>query len=88
MLTDYTSHPSFLVADTVILGITDQVAKESSDSTASSHPIHQEDTGATSGGSVNAQQAHSANPGPVQVNDIGKPASKEELKKRSEELNK
>ncbi|KAH7116927.1 hypothetical protein B0J11DRAFT_583632 [Dendryphion nanum] len=68
--------------------ITDQVAKESDDSTASSHPIHQEDTGATSGGSLNAQQAHAANPGPVQVSDIGKPLGKDELKKRSEELNK
>lgn len=43
-------------------GITDQVAKESKDSTASSAPLHQEDTGATSGGSMDAQQAHKANP--------------------------
>jgi hypothetical protein len=87
-------------------GITDQVAKESSDSTASTHPAHQVDTGAISGGSLGAN-AHKANPvrifnllrhyrsdvnipiqGPVIAEDIGKPASKEELKKRAEELNK
>ncbi|KAF2655803.1 hypothetical protein K491DRAFT_692593 [Lophiostoma macrostomum CBS 122681] len=67
--------------------ITDQVAKDSSDSNASSHPLHQEDTGATSGGSVGAQ-AHKANPGPVVAENIGEPASKEELRKRAEELNK
>jgi hypothetical protein len=43
------------------LGITDQVAKESDESTASSHPAHQVDTGATSGGSLGAN-AHKANP--------------------------
>ena len=31
---------------------------------------------------------HQANPGPVISQDIGEPASKEELKKRAEELNK
>ncbi|KAF2466012.1 uncharacterized protein BDR25DRAFT_306463 [Lindgomyces ingoldianus] len=67
--------------------ITDQVAKDASDSTASTHPHHQVDAGATSGGSIGAQ-AHKANPGPVMAEDIGKPASKEELKKRAEELNK
>ncbi|KAF2873285.1 hypothetical protein BDV95DRAFT_605845 [Massariosphaeria phaeospora] len=67
--------------------ITDQVAKESSDSTASTAPMHQEDNKVTSGGSVSAN-AHKANPGPVMAQDIGKPASKEELKKRVEELNK
>ncbi|KAF2800730.1 hypothetical protein K505DRAFT_370051 [Melanomma pulvis-pyrius CBS 109.77] len=60
--------------------ITDQVAKESDHSTASDHPIHDE--------AAHAQQAHKGNPGPVSVADIGKPASKEELKKRAEELNK
>jgi hypothetical protein len=69
-------------------GITDQVAKESSDSTASSHSLHQVDTGATSGGSISAQQAFKANPGPVITENIGEPVSKEELKKRAEELNK
>lgn len=37
------------------------VAKESSDSNASSHPMHQTETGATSGGKATAQD-HSANP--------------------------
>ncbi|KAF1951120.1 hypothetical protein CC80DRAFT_496400 [Byssothecium circinans] len=41
--------------------ITDKVAKESSDSTASEHKLHDEDTGATSGGSLHAN-AHKANP--------------------------
>lgn len=44
-----------------LLGITDQVAKESSDSNASTHPMHQVDTGATSGGKATAQD-HAANP--------------------------
>lgn len=43
------------------LGITDQVAKESKDSTASSHELHDEDTGASSGGNLHAH-AHKANP--------------------------
>ena len=43
------------------LGITDKVAKESSDSTASSHKLHDEDNQATSGGNV-AAAAHKANP--------------------------
>ncbi|KAF2281413.1 uncharacterized protein EI97DRAFT_454611 [Westerdykella ornata] len=67
--------------------ITDQVAKESSDSTASSHPLHQENTGATSGGSLGAN-AHKANPGPVMAENMPKPESKEELRRRAEELNK
>jgi hypothetical protein len=67
--------------------ITDQVAKDSSDSTASTHPRHQEGTGATSGGSLGAM-AHKANPGPVMAENIGKPESKEALKARAEELNK
>ncbi|KAF2098407.1 hypothetical protein NA57DRAFT_57561 [Rhizodiscina lignyota] len=54
--------------------ITDQVAKESSDSTASTHKLHQD--------------AHKANLGPVQTDNLPEPASKEELKKRAEELNK
>ena len=67
--------------------ITDQVAKESSDSNASTHPLHDTDTGATSGGNVSAD-AHRANPGPVKADNLPTPASKEELKKRAEELNK
>ena len=31
---------------------------------------------------------HKATPGPVMADNLGKPASKEELKKRAEELNK
>jgi hypothetical protein len=31
---------------------------------------------------------HQANPGPVIAENLGKPASKEELRKRAEELNK
>ena len=69
--------------------ITDKVAKESSDSNASSAPLHfsKEADKATSGGQV-AAQAHKANPGPVQADNLPAAASKEELKKRAEELNK
>lgn len=88
------------------LGITDQVAKESSDSNASTHQHHDVDTGASSGGSTASALAHKAAPvrlhvdahqhhthtdilqGPVHADNIGEPASKEELKKRAEELNK
>ncbi|CAF9907809.1 MAG: hypothetical protein GOMPHAMPRED_005992 [Gomphillus americanus] len=66
--------------------LTDQVAKDSSDSTASTHSRHDEDTGATSGGSTHAM-AHKANPGIVQTDSMPDPASKEDLKKRTEELN-
>ncbi|KAL5384246.1 hypothetical protein DPSP01_005391 [Paraphaeosphaeria sporulosa] len=68
--------------------ITDQVAKESSDSNASTHQHHDVDTGASSGGSTASAMAHKGAPGPVQAENIGEPASKEELKKRAEELNK
>ncbi|KAF4303765.1 hypothetical protein GTA08_BOTSDO07590 [Botryosphaeria dothidea] len=70
--------------------ITDKVAKESSDSTASSHPLHQSDTGATSGGAQSKATAsdHKAAPGPVLAEGLGEPASKEELKARAAELNK
>ncbi|KAM0722472.1 hypothetical protein Q7P37_001913 [Cladosporium fusiforme] len=67
--------------------ITDQVAKESSDSNASSHPLHQTDNKTTSGGTATFEH-HQANPGPVIADNLGEPASKEDLKKRSEELNK
>jgi hypothetical protein len=43
------------------IDITDKVAKESSDSNASSHKLHDEDSSATSGGSLHAN-AHKANP--------------------------
>jgi len=59
--------------------IYDKVAKESSDSTASDHPMHH--TGEAS------HEAHKANPGPVIFKEMPEAASKEELKKRSEELN-
>ncbi|RMZ74286.1 peptidase c40 [Pyrenophora seminiperda CCB06] len=67
--------------------ITDQVAKESSDSNASTHPHHDVDTGATSGGSASAM-AHKAHPGPVMADNMPAPETKENLKKRAEELNK
>jgi hypothetical protein len=69
------------------LGITDKVAKESKDSTASDHPIHDEDQShISSGGKAHALDHHSK--GPVINQDIGEPASKDELRKRAEELNK
>ena len=67
--------------------IYDQVAKESSDSTASTHSNHDTSTNATSGG-VASFEHHKANPGPAISQNIGEPASKDELKKRAEELNK
>ncbi|CAO2651082.1 Nn.00g093790.m01.CDS01 [Neocucurbitaria sp. VM-36] len=72
---------------TVNAGITDKVAKESSDSTASTHELHDEANQATSGGNV-AASAHKANPGPVKADNLPTPESKENLKKRAEELNK
>jgi hypothetical protein len=90
------------------IGITDKVAKESSDSNASSHQLHDDSNAdkATSGGSAHAQ-AHKANPvrasstwfsglrwklttrqGPVHADNLPTPESKEDLKKRAEELNK
>ncbi|KAF2629606.1 hypothetical protein BU25DRAFT_456687 [Macroventuria anomochaeta] len=77
-------HPA---EETTSGSITDQVAKDSKDSNASSHQLHQEDNQATSGGSI-AANAHKANPGPVHADNLPEPASKEELKKRAEELNK
>ncbi|KIW09171.1 uncharacterized protein PV09_00103 [Verruconis gallopava] len=67
--------------------LTDKVAKESSSSNASDHPLHREDhSHASSGGKAHAFDHHSK--GPVINQDIGEPASKEELRKRAEELNK
>ncbi|KAF3008811.1 hypothetical protein E8E13_010625 [Curvularia kusanoi] len=77
-------HPA---EETASGSITDKVAKESKDSNASDHPLHDEENQATSGGSV-AANAHKANPGPVHADNLPEPASKEELKKRAEELNK
>jgi len=70
--------------------LTDKVAKESNDSTASSHKLHDEDhSGATSGGGGKAHAMdHKATPGPVMSDNLGEPASKEDLKKRAAELNK
>ncbi|KAF1358889.1 hypothetical protein EJ07DRAFT_122083 [Lizonia empirigonia] len=80
-------HPA---EETTSGSITDQVAKDSKDSNASTHPLHrysEEENQATSGGSV-AANAHKANPGPVHADNLPEPASKAELKKRAEELNK
>jgi hypothetical protein len=60
--------------------LTDKVAKESKDSSASDHPLHNKN--------VASMEHHKANPGPVMADNLGEPASKEELKKRAEELNK
>lgn len=49
--------------------------------------MHGTDTKATSGGAATFEH-HQANPGPVIAENLGEPASKEELKKRSDELNK
>ena len=68
------NHPQNLMANDKSVDITDQVAKESKDSTASTHKLHQD--------------AHAANLGPVKTDNLPEPASKEELKKKSEELNK
>ncbi|GAB7348054.1 hypothetical protein MBLNU459_g6089t1 [Dothideomycetes sp. NU459] len=67
--------------------LTDQVAKESSDSTASTHDMHKEEHNVTSGGKATIQD-HKATPGPVIAEGLGEPASKEDLKKRAAELNK
>ncbi|GAB7363199.1 hypothetical protein MBLNU230_g3481t1 [Neophaeotheca triangularis] len=70
--------------------ITDQIAKESADSNASSHALHDEaNDKATSGGLAKAEH-HAANPGPVMAESVGQQpvAGKEELRKRAEELNK
>ena len=80
--------PSHPAEERATGSITDQVAKESSDSNASSHQLHDVDTGATSGGAPSAFAAHKAAPGPAHAENLPEPASKEELKKRAEELNK
>lgn len=74
--------------------ITDQVAKESSSSEASSHGLHDVDTGAKDGGGdaegLKASiEHHKANPGPVQTGDnLPEKKGKDELKARAAELNK
>ncbi|KAF5846804.1 hypothetical protein GGP41_004866 [Bipolaris sorokiniana] len=72
--------PDHPVEESAPGSITDKIAKESSDSTASSHDMH--DTG-----NMQHAQAHMSK-GPVIAKDLPEPASKEELKKRAEELNK
>ncbi|RAR08365.1 hypothetical protein DDE82_002346 [Stemphylium lycopersici] len=62
--------------------LTDRIAKDSSDSTASDHQHHDTTNQASHA------QAHKANPGPVVADNMPEAASKEELKKRAEELNK
>ena len=55
------------------LGIFDQVAKESKDSTASSHSLHDENHDVSSGGSAKATaQDHNATP-VCQVQKMGQP---------------
>ncbi|OSS50062.1 hypothetical protein B5807_04988 [Epicoccum nigrum] len=71
-------HP---VEETAAGSITDKIAKESKDSTASDHPLHEQEDQASA-------NAHKANPGPVHADNLPEKASKEELKKRAEELNK
>ena len=72
---------SFLTLETTLTkssshtGLTDKIAKESSESTASSHANHAD------------IQAHNSK-GPVVPDSMPKAESKEELKKRAEELNK
>ena len=70
--------PSELIL--TVIDLTDKVAQESKDSGASDHPMH------TKG--LATMEDHKANPGPVMAENLGEPASKEELKKRAEELNK
>ncbi|KAI9753392.1 MAG: hypothetical protein M1815_006246 [Lichina confinis] len=83
-------HPSEENVDATAGSITDQVAKNPSsttESSASDHPAHQGDD---SSGKVRATAEHfKAAPGPaLPQDDIGQPASKEELRARAEELNK
>ena len=60
------------------------VAKQSKDSTASDHPIHSESE--TKG--VAAAEHHQANPGPAISQNLGEATSKEENRKKAEEMNK
>lgn len=72
--------------------ITDQVAKESSSSTASDHHTHDVNTGAKEGGGGEHVKAtvidHTSAPGPVQADQLPEKKGKEELKARAAELNK
>ncbi len=70
--------------------ITEQIAKNPSsktDSTASTHPAHNEDLTA---GQKEAFQATGANPGPVVSQDVNvqQEGTKEERRKKAEEMNK
>lgn len=47
------------------IDITDQVAKESSDSTASTHPLHDTDTNVTSGGAHSKAHVNDHKAAPV-----------------------
>ncbi|KAF2083337.1 hypothetical protein K490DRAFT_69911 [Saccharata proteae CBS 121410] len=70
--------------------LTDKVAKENpADSNASTHDMHKEDSDATSGGlQGKATAMDHMSKGPVISDNIGEPASKEDLKARAAELNK
>jgi hypothetical protein len=70
-------HP---VEDSAPGSITDKIAKESSDSNASTHDMHNTDN-------MQHAQAHKSK-GPVMTDNLPEPESKEDLKKRAEELNK
>lgn len=65
-----------------MIDLYDQVAKNFKDSTASSHPLHHREGGKAS------IDHHKATPGPVMAENLPEPASKEDLRKRAEELNK
>ena len=58
--------------------MTDKIAQGSKDSNASGHPIQEK---------AKAEH-HQANPGPVIAENLGQPSSKEENRKRAEEMNK
>ncbi len=60
--------------------LTDKVAQESADSSASLHPIHSPDKATI--------EHHKANPGPVISQNMPEAESRDDLKKRAEELNK
>ena len=72
----------FLRSDIITTDLYDKVAKESKDSTASDHPLHYSETGKAS------TDHHRAAPGPVMAENLPEAASKEELRKRADELNK
>ncbi|KAI4140488.1 MAG: hypothetical protein LQ340_007863 [Diploschistes diacapsis] len=80
-------HPS---EETAPEGITEKVAKNPSsntESTASEHPIHHNDHAPPEQIKATAED-YQANPGPVVPDSMPPASSKEELKAKTEELNK